>query len=837
MLRRGKGVRIWAVCERIVVAGIIFATLVGWAVGASAEPPSTVERWGLWEATFEGPADGNPYLDVRFHAEFRSGEKRLVVPGFYDGGHRYKLRFSPPEEGRWEFTTSSNVPALNGRRGALIATAPGAENHGPVVPFNTYYLRYADGTPYHQFGTTCYAWVHQPEELQEQTLKTLAASPFNKIRFCVFPKSYVYNENDPERYPFVQRDDGTFDFDRPDPVFWAHFEKRILDLQRLGIQADIILWHPYDRWGFSRMSDEQDDRYLRYCIARLAAFRNVWWSLANEYDFMTEQPGRKGPKQFEDWDRFFQILQNEDPYGRMRGIHNGRVWYDHTKPWVTHASLQSSDMRGGIRYRERYRKPVIYDECRYEGNVPQGWGNLTPQEMTQRFWLGTLSGCYVGHGETYLHPQDILWWSKGGVLHGKSPARIAWLKRFMAEEAPPFHELKPLGDDQGRFILGKPGEFYLVYCFAGQSIDFELPGKVPYKRDVIDPWAMTRLPEGTSMPGRVHLTASTTDLVYCFEKYSPGERMRPTVQPTATATEGLAPLVVQFTCRTAGTKHWDFGDGIVAEGENPTHTFTRPGAYEVVVVVTQDDGTQASGRITVAVDAPELRPLIVAACSAGETPPLHIQSPVSRGPNGEFVFPVEPPFGWVDSGNERIVELGGLRSFTIAGWLKPESFSVGSGGNRIIFWLNHDRAGVDLVYLADGRLRLAVNEWPDRVQNDSSPGKLIRGRWTFCAVTYDAGKATNNVAWYFSDPVASPEVPVEVHLDRRTTYPRGAVGTDVGPLAIGNFNRTLRSAGLDRQFRGSIARLVVYGSRITGRGALDAEALQRLTRYLPSGGW
>jgi hypothetical protein len=36
--------------------------------------------------------------------------------------------------------------------------------------------------------TTCYAWIHQPEELQRQTLETLAASPFNKIRFCVFPK-------------------------------------------------------------------------------------------------------------------------------------------------------------------------------------------------------------------------------------------------------------------------------------------------------------------------------------------------------------------------------------------------------------------------------------------------------------------------------------------------------------------------------------------------------------------------------------------------------------------------------------------------------------------------
>ena len=102
----------------------------------------------------------------------------------------------------------------------------------------------------------------------------------------------------------------------------------------------------------------------------------------------------------------------------------------------------------------QYQKPVIYDECKYEGNIPQGWGNLDAKTMTQRFWLGTMGGCYVGHGETYQHPQDILWWSKGGVLHGESPQRIQWLKDFMAQ-APPFDELQPLGDRSGAIPAGQ----------------------------------------------------------------------------------------------------------------------------------------------------------------------------------------------------------------------------------------------------------------------------------------------------------------------------------------------------------------------------------------------
>ena len=73
----------------------------------------------------------------------------------------------------------------------------------------------------------------------------MAASPFQKIRFCVFPKSYAYNKNGPGFFAFAKGSDGKFNFDRPDPPFWRHFEQCIVDLQKLGIEADLILWHPY----------------------------------------------------------------------------------------------------------------------------------------------------------------------------------------------------------------------------------------------------------------------------------------------------------------------------------------------------------------------------------------------------------------------------------------------------------------------------------------------------------------------------------------------------------------------------------------------------------------
>jgi hypothetical protein len=373
-----------------------------------------------------------------------------------------------------------------------------AQNHGPVEVRNRFHFAYADGTPHRPIGTTCYAWTHQGEELEEQTLATLKGSPFNKVRMCVFPKHYARNQNEPPLYPFEGSPPNRWDFNRFNPAFFRHLETRIGQLGELGIEADLILFHPYDEghWGFDRMPAEVDNRYLRYVVARLGAFRNVWWSLANEFDFMKE-------KTTPDWDRLFKIIQESDPYGHLRSIHNGRVMYDHNKPWVTHASIQNgsavADFGRAVLYRDVYRKPVVFDEVKYEGDIEQRWGNLSAEEMVHRFWQGTIAGTYVGHGETYRHPRDVLWWSKGGVLHGQSPARIAFLKQVL--ETGPAEGLEPIDKWQDERTAGKAGEYYLIYFGKERPTEwsFELPKAglkegMRFAVEVLDTWEMTTAP-------------------------------------------------------------------------------------------------------------------------------------------------------------------------------------------------------------------------------------------------------------------------------------------------------------------------------------------------------
>jgi hypothetical protein len=468
---------------------------------SAVKEQDSVQKWGVFIVELKGPAVGNPYIDIILSAVFKNGKEEIKVPGFYDGNGKYIVRFSPATEGKWTYKTFSNVAELSGKTGALNCVKPSESNHGPLEIYNTYYFKYADGTPYFCVGTTCYQWISQPKELQDLTMKTLASAPFNKIRMCIFPKWYIYNRTEPASAAYVNITDSTFDFTKFNPVFWQNLENRIVELGKLGIQADIVLFHPYDKWGFSTMTKEQDDRYIRYAIARLSAYSNVWWSLANEFDFMTIPPreGHAGNKDVEDWDRFFSILQNEDPYHRFSGIHNGAKWYDHTKSWVTHASIQSSKLDTGIVLREKYKKPVVFDECRYEGNIEKGWGQLTAKQMTERFWWGNMNGCYVGHGETYRAPEDILWWAKGGVLRGESPARIAYSRKIM--EALPFTEMTPTRQGTNVYVLSKPGQEYMVYALKGGPIRINLEGKRDYNVELIDTWNMKAKKLDPAKPG------------------------------------------------------------------------------------------------------------------------------------------------------------------------------------------------------------------------------------------------------------------------------------------------------------------------------------------------
>ena len=216
-------------------------------------------------------------------------------------------------------------------------------------------------------------------------------------------------------------------------------------------------------------------------------------------------------------------------------------------------------------------------------------------------------------------------------------------------------------------------------------------------------------------------------------------------------------------------------------------------------------------------------PLVRVGVKTGQTS-VEVTGGITRGEDGTLTLPARGPWGWitVGEGGKPIRGLEGLRSFTICGWARPTSLRTGRGGNRIAFNLNYNKAGFDLVHRDDGRLRLSVNQWPDRVRNDSSPGKLQPGKWVFFAVTYDAAKRSDNVGWYFG----GPKTPAK--LDRTTSHHAGPTGAPSGTLTIGNYNQSIHRHGTNRQFRGQLHAVQIFGSRTGQTGALNLPAIRKL---------
>jgi len=488
--------------------------------GASAAALS-IQRWGLVDLPLK--ARGAPFpFRVVLTGVFSKGDVTIRVPGFYDGDDLYRIRFSPPETGVWHWRTESDLSALNGHADRFEATAPGEGNHGPVGVSGGYHFAHADGTPYRQVGTTSYGWGHQPQARRLQTLETLGGTPFNKLRMLVFPNATILTNE--ALFPYEKTGPGErdWDFTRFNPVYFQRLDACVAALCALGIQADVILFHPYDEtYGFEEMGAEADDHYLRYVVARLSAYRNVWWSLANEYDLLKTKTDA-------DFDRMFQLIRDHDPHGRLRSIHNWRQLYDHGKPWVTHASIQNGsavvDDARAETYRSVWKKPVIFDEVCYEGSLEERWGDLTGPQMVRAFWHGLVGGTYVGHSECLPpHEDDGFWLGEGGILRGESAPRLAFLKGIM--EAGPKPGIDPIDKWWDQHLGGVAGQYYLRY-FGDEAptewaVDLprdEIKGGERFRVDVIDTWNMTI----ESLPGEFVMAAKQT-------KYFFHDPARPTV--------------------------------------------------------------------------------------------------------------------------------------------------------------------------------------------------------------------------------------------------------------------------------------------------------------------
>ena len=153
-------------------------------LGVVAAAGHAIPTWTPFEAEMHSlksrPNSTRLWADIELNVTFVSGALTMVMPGFWDGGDTWRVRFSPTKPGSWSYISSCSDSAdagLHGVKGTFESTAYSGTNplfqHGVLVPSaNRRYLEHADGTPIYWLGDTHWSGFSSAEHFDDTNNKT-----------------------------------------------------------------------------------------------------------------------------------------------------------------------------------------------------------------------------------------------------------------------------------------------------------------------------------------------------------------------------------------------------------------------------------------------------------------------------------------------------------------------------------------------------------------------------------------------------------------------------------------------------------------------------------------
>lgn len=510
-----------------------------------------IAKWEIFEAAFtSGARYANPFVEVEFGAVFSCGERRVAVDGFYDGEQEglgvWRVRFAPDAEGAWSFATRSSDPSLNGRTG-VFTCGPAAGRGGLRVNprFPNWFVR-EDGSdqmicnegwyPHPANGIDLAHEVRdfkQPGEADfNQYIDHLADHGVNLVIDIAQLYARQTAVTDPTfRWPWkvLDAEHNKFDTERFNLGYYRRMERMLAHARsrELFFAVELLYdnsvvrpreWshHPLNRanggWlesdtgiGWSVMFDldnavhcEHTERYLRYTIARLAAYWNVLWSVGSENGNLAVLPATMLPgslmstQKLSDWyNHWGDLIARRDPYGRLRTYGDaGKVPEMETNLWNSFILTQDprNYRRDDVSY--YYKAMNAFGEEFWKYGRPTVIGEMTAStnnhyEVERRlYWIGFVSGYHMGRSDRHFGTviDGRLVETDTFGLPGEPPIYpdIRRLSDFVAQSGVRFWRMHPADEllDEGgslAFCLAAPGEEYVVYLVGGGSVSLRLP--------------------------------------------------------------------------------------------------------------------------------------------------------------------------------------------------------------------------------------------------------------------------------------------------------------------------------------------------------------------------
>jgi hypothetical protein len=312
----------------------VFAA-AGWqefdaALEANAiQPEATVGKWRLFETAWTATHSGNPFLDYRLDVTFTApGGGQFTIPGFYDGGDTWRVRFAPSEVGAWTYKASfrkgSNV-AVNGNRmagtatgfngatGSFLVTESGAA--GLLEYTGEQHLRFRDGGAFVKMGTD------SPEDFLAHPF-TAHGGPQGAIDYLAsFGVNSIYallmnlGGDGNNVYPFISKTDKT----HYDVQKLQRWETLFTHANSKGVLLHLVLNEgekANKQFLDNATLGTERKLYYREMVARFAHHTMLQWNLCEEYDHGVL------PIPPEEINRWAAWLAGLDAYGHPITVHN-----------------------------------------------------------------------------------------------------------------------------------------------------------------------------------------------------------------------------------------------------------------------------------------------------------------------------------------------------------------------------------------------------------------------------------------------------------------------------------------------------------------------------------
>lgn len=324
--------------------------------------------WDRWEESFTVREPVANEVDLRFTVEMTapSGSTR-VVPGFWDGGSVWTVRFMPDEVGTWQYRTQTEpvVAGLHGKDGQFtVRAAEDPSNrflrHGPVrVAENGRYLEHEDETPFFWLMDTAWNGALKSTSAGWETyLDDRLSKGFTGIQFVTTQWRGAHSDRECQTAYSGYRDIAIH------PAFFQRLDRRIDAINEVGLMAaPVVLWALGDRGTVpGTLPEDQAIRLARYITARYGA-HHVVWLLAGDADVS----GRRGKR----WRRIGRAVFEEPSHTALATVHpRGRQWEAE--------KFRGEDWYDLILYQSSHGGGTKTLEWIHSGPPAQHWGNDPP---------------------------------------------------------------------------------------------------------------------------------------------------------------------------------------------------------------------------------------------------------------------------------------------------------------------------------------------------------------------------------------------------------------------------------------------------------------------------